>query len=69
MQKDGEGQPGIILRLRAWKEHQASDNHAELHDCALKTEEALCKQEADIVRAVQAMSMSPAEHIRTHTGV
>ena len=60
--KDSEGQPGIILGLRAWKDHQASDNLAELHDRALKSqEEALRKQEADMVRVVQAMSMNPAE--------
>lgn len=63
--KDSEGQPGVILGLRAWKEHQASDDYAELHDRALKTqEEALCKQEADIVKAVQAMTMNPAEPVR-----
>ena len=64
-QEDSEGQPGIILGLRAWKDHQASDNLAELHDRALKSqEEALRNQEADIVKAVQAMSMNPVEPVR-----
>jgi hypothetical protein len=63
-QKDAAGQPGVILSLRAWKDHQASDNNAELHDRALKSQaEVLRKQEADIVRAVQAMSMNPPEPV------
>ena len=58
----------VSSSVTSLKQHQASDNHTELHDRALKTEDALCKQKADIVRAVQAMSMNPAEPIGTHTG-
>lgn len=61
-QKDSAGQPGVILSLRAWKEHQISDSNGELHDRALKAqEEALRIQEEDIAKAVQAMSINHLE--------
>jgi len=61
-QKDSTGQPGVNLSLRAWKEHQITDDNAELHYRASKAqEEALRVQEEDIVRAAQALLINPPE--------
>jgi len=38
-QKDSTGQPGVNITLQAWKEHQITDDNAELHDRASKAQE------------------------------